>query len=74
MLTAATSENILILALTGGDRQKFKEALSKWKFKDEQSMMRFVVSVLLLNEDEYFRLKMHGKIFFIEPSDGMSNA
>jgi hypothetical protein len=52
--------NKLILELDNGDLSKFDEALKKWSFKDEQSMLRFLVSLLLLNENKFFSIKKYG--------------
>ena len=48
------SENlpILNLALDNGDREKFLKAIEAWNFADEQSLLRFVVSVLLESNDK----------------------
>lgn len=41
----------LVLTLDNGDREKFTQALNKWQFKDEESLLRFVVSLLLESHD-----------------------
>ena len=42
----------LTLTLDNGDREKFLQAKETWKFIDEQSLLRFVVSVLLESSDK----------------------
>ena len=73
MLTATTSKNSLTLYLTDVDRKMFEQALSKWKFKDEQRMMRFVMGMLLLNEDKNFSFSVDGVTCDVDPSDEILN-
>lgn len=42
----------LSLTLDNGDRENFKKCLNEWNFKDEQSLVRFVLSVLIESEDK----------------------
>ena len=44
--------NQIVLKLDNGDKQKFEQALKEWNFKDEQSILRFVVSLLLESDDK----------------------
>ena len=37
--------NALVLTLDHGDKTKFQEVLTEWNFKDEQSLLRFFISV-----------------------------
>ncbi len=39
--------NKLILEFDNGDKDKFKQILTNWNFKDEQSLLRFVMSAML---------------------------
>jgi len=41
----------LILELDNGDKKIFLEMLQKWNFKDEESLVRFALSVLKLSKD-----------------------
>ncbi len=43
---------ILTLTLDNGDRDKFLKAKEQWNFADEQSLLRFVVSVLVESTDK----------------------
>lgn len=42
----------IILHLSGCDARYFNKALKEWNFKDEQSLVRFAVSILDLSEDK----------------------
>ena len=35
----------LVLTLDNGDRKKFEEVLTEWNFKDEESLIRFFISI-----------------------------
>jgi len=35
-----------VIDVDNGDREALNDALSKWKFRDEASMLRFVIAVL----------------------------
>jgi len=58
----------LILEIDNGDLTKLEEVIKKWNFKDYQSFMRFVVSVMLLNEDEFLSIKIDGIRQDIKPA------
>ncbi len=55
------SENNLILNIDNGDLVKLKEVLNKLSFKDYQSLIRFSISLLLLNEEDYITIKLDGE-------------
>jgi hypothetical protein len=59
----------LTLELDNGDYKKFKQAMEKWNFKDEQSLMRFVVSILVLSEDKIINVKIDNDQKNIVPAD-----
>ncbi len=41
-----SNENkVLKLTLDNGDKKKFEEVLEEWNFKDEESLLRFFISV-----------------------------
>ena len=46
------SNDKLILEFNNGDKEKFEQLLSDWNFKDEQSLLRFAMSVMLLTKDK----------------------
>jgi len=62
------NENNLILELDNGDLTKLDAAMEKWHFKDYQSLLRFVVSMLILNETTSFTLQMDNRQQDVVPS------
>ncbi len=50
----------LTLILDNGDFIEFMKALEKWNFKDHQCLLRFAISLLALNENNYFPLLIDG--------------
>lgn len=42
---AETENDVIKLTLDNGDRQKFLEVLDEWNFKDEESLLRFFISI-----------------------------
>lgn len=59
--------DVLKLELDGGDNKKFYEAMDKWNFKDEQCLLRFAISVLLLTEDKQVGILESGVMHGIAP-------
>lgn len=53
-----TEGDKLILELDNGDRTEFEKVMAKWSFRDHQSLMRFAVSLLVLNENKHFPIKV----------------
>ena len=51
VMSTRTEDGKLELLIDNGDLLKIDEAILRWKFKDEQSFLRFVVSALLETED-----------------------
>ncbi len=51
----------LILELDNGDCREFEKVMEKWSFKDHQSLMRFAISLLVLNENRHFPVKVDDK-------------
>jgi hypothetical protein len=43
-------DNKLVLELDNGDLKKFQEVLGRWNFIDSQSLIRFVISLMLLTQ------------------------
>ena len=66
-------DNKLHLIIDNGDVDKLDQALSKWSFKDYQSLMRFSVSILLLAEDKSISIKMSGMQTKIQPAPELLN-
>jgi hypothetical protein len=50
----------LVLKLNNGDYARFKEAVDKWNFKDNQSLIRFILAILVLSEDKIISTRMDG--------------
>jgi hypothetical protein len=48
----------LTLKLNNGDLREFDRVMEKWHFKDHQSLMRFAISLLVLNENNFFSVKI----------------
>ncbi len=46
------NEKALTLELDNGDKERFNQVLKDWHFKDEESMVRFVLSILLDSDDK----------------------
>jgi len=61
-------EGKLTLEFDNGDLQKLNEAMSKWNFKDYQSLARFAVSILLINEGKTFAVTEKGKTSELAPA------
>ena len=57
----------LVLVLDNGDQIKLDEVINKWNFKDYQSFLRFAVSTMLLNEDNFLSIKLDGSLQDIKP-------
>lgn len=51
-VTKKEEDNTLTLTLCNGDKDKFQECLRDWNFKDEQSMLRFLLSLMLESKDK----------------------
>lgn len=66
-VTATDKNEKLILELDNGDRSKLKEVIERWNFKDEQSFLRFTISMLLCTEDKVLWIKENGDLVQILP-------
>ena len=42
---AETTNDTIKLTLDNGDKKKFEEVLKEWNFKDEESLLRFFISI-----------------------------
>ncbi len=42
----------MTLEFDNGDKEKFEQLMQNWRFKDEQSLIRFAMSVMLLTIDQ----------------------
>src|SRR6266513_2849713 len=64
---AETKNEKLILTLDNGDQEKIDQVISKWRFKDYQSFLRFTVSTMLLNENNFLSITLDGAQQDIKP-------
>lgn len=61
---------VLILELDNGDKGRFQEQMLRWRFADEQSMMRFMVSILMASDDgKTAGYISNGQLISVEPLD-----
>ena len=63
-----TNDNKLVLDINNGELTKLKEVIEKWKFKDEQCFMRFVISILLESEQNSIGIWENGNLTLVEPA------
>ena len=61
-------ENIIKLEINNGDYKEFKNAMKKWSFRDNQSLIRFAISLLVLNENKFFPIKVRDEDRYIVPA------
>lgn len=64
----------LVLTLDNGDYAEFKKVMDKWDFKDHQSLMRFALTLLTLNENNYFPIKLDNQPRDITPAPHLLKA
>ncbi len=67
-VTSKDGENKLNLEIDNGDYKEFMNAMKKWDFKDHQSLMRFAISLLVLNENKFFPIKVKNEERYIVPA------
>jgi hypothetical protein len=68
-VVCSRAEEKITLELDNGDASKFSEVIENWKFKDEQSFLRFALSLFILNEEKSFKIKLHGSENTVVPAD-----
>lgn len=61
-------ENHLKLTIDNGELAKFRESLKKWDFKDSQSLLSFMISLVVLNEGKSFKIILDGIAQDIAPA------
>ena len=66
-------ENELILTLGKGEKRVFEEMLKKWNFKDEQSLIRFMLGVLDNSIKTSLFIHSQNGIENITPADDLLN-
>ncbi|MDR2437252.1 MAG: hypothetical protein LBD17_04200 [Endomicrobium sp.] len=54
-------DNKLVLELDNGDLEKLNNVISRWKFKDTQSFLRFAVSLMLKTNREVLYIDVNGQ-------------
>lgn len=72
-LKASDDNGELTLTLDKGDREKLNQSLHEWGFKDYQSLIRFVVSVLLVSEDKTLWITKNSLPSHIRPASHLVN-
>ena len=65
------SGSVAQLEITNGDHDKFGTCMERWAFKDQQSLLRFSLSILLLAEEEEIWIKRDGSLEQIKPADDL---
>ena len=61
----------MILEFSNGDMQKFLEVMDKYKFVNEQALIRYALSIFLVTEDKKIKIKKTGEFISIEPADDL---
>ena len=59
----------LLLEFKNGDREKFLSLIKSWNFKDDQSILRFMMSILGVSVDNTVALNKKDGIKLAQPSD-----
>lgn len=63
----------LSLVLNNGDKEKFEQLIKDWNFKDEQSLLRFMLAIMLMTEDNIIGIMNKGIIEKVAPQDKLLN-
>jgi len=58
----------LIIELDNGELREFEKVMDKWHFRDYQSLMRFAISLLVLNENKSFPIRIDNESTDIMPA------
>ena len=48
-IKSTSDDSTLTLVLDNGDRKGFLDIMQKWGFKDEQSLLKFAMSAMIIN-------------------------
>lgn len=60
-------DDLMILEFTNGDIEKFDKVMKKYNFVDAQALIRFAVSILLVNEAKEVMIKQEGSFIPVVP-------
>lgn len=63
----------LILEFENGDREKFQTLLHDWNFKDEQSILRFMMAILGKSVDNTVGIYTQNGLKAVVPEDELLN-
>lgn len=53
------NDHALQLTIDGIQLEKFKDSLNRWSFKDPQSLLSFMIALVSLNEDPFFKIRIN---------------
>jgi hypothetical protein len=59
----------LFLGLNNGDKAAIEDAVKRWNFKDAESLMKYVLAVLIKTEDGKLIGHVAGSQIVLAPSD-----
>jgi hypothetical protein len=64
-------EEILSFEIDNGEKKALEQIKTLWNFKDEGSVLRFMMSVLLRTEDKKLWIKTNGQPQGVSPVDDL---
>ncbi len=59
----------ITLVLNNADREKFKEVMTKYNFLDEQSLLRFAISIMLETKGTDLGILKEDGMYKVTPAD-----
>jgi hypothetical protein len=69
-VTASDFEGVF-LALNNGDKAAIEEAMKRWKFKDEQSLLKFALAILIKAENNKVSIQSGGSQINLTPNESL---
>ncbi len=60
-------DDLMILEFTNGDIEKFDKVMKKYNFVNAQALIRYAVSILLVNEAKEVMIKQDGSFVPVVP-------
>jgi hypothetical protein len=66
----ASTEN-LTLVIDNGDRENLTKVLSAWNFKDEESFLRFVSSIMLDTQEKAIYIQRNSAPMRVSPAPNL---